>query len=208
MKNNCKVTKGNFNSLVNEVGISRREVESILQQLKSAKLNTIIPTDVVYGEKIIHYYFRRCSTFSIELIAVVEHNGEDVVSTRRTYTVANVFPTRIKYYYEAFIELFNEMKELADSISREELRKEAAAAREADEGKEILVWLARKEITVDGGEIELELFKEDNGGYYVIATVKSGEFDDEWIRESVTDWAWFFCMELTRVEVRKEVGNE
>lgn len=83
------------------------------------------------------------------------------------------------------------------------MRKEAAAAREANEGNEILVWLARKEITVDGGEIELELYKEDNGGYYVIATVKYGEFDDEWIRESVTDWGWFFCMGLTRVEVRK-----
>ena len=90
-------------------------------------------------------------------------------------------------------------------MSREELRKEAAAAREADEGNEILVWLARKEITVDGGEIELELCNEENGGYYVIAAIKSGEFDEEWIRESVTDWAWFFCMELTRVEVRKEV---
>lgn len=93
-------------------------------------------------------------------------------------------------------------------MSREELRKEAAAAREADEGNEILVWLAHKEITVDGGEIELELYKEDNGGYYVIATVKSGEFDDEWIRESVKDWAWFFCLELTRVEVRKEGCDE
>ena len=93
-------------------------------------------------------------------------------------------------------------------MSREELRKEAAEAREADEGNEILVWLAHKEITVDGGEIELELYKEDNGGYYVIATVKSGEFDDEWIRENVTDWAYFFCLELTRVEVRKEGCDE
>lgn len=111
-----KVTKSNYDSIVNEVGISRREVESILQQLKSAKLNTIIPTDVVYGKKIIKYYFRRCSTFSIELIAIVEDHGEDVISTRRTCTVANVFPTRIKYYYEVLIEQFREMKELADSI--------------------------------------------------------------------------------------------
>ena len=90
-------------------------------------------------------------------------------------------------------------------MSREELRKEAAAAREANEGKDVLLWLATKTVKVEGGEIELELCKEENGGYYVIAAIKSGEFDEEWIRESVTDWAWFFCMELTRVEVRKEV---
>lgn len=88
--------------------------------------------------------------------------------------------------------------------SREELRKEAAAAREANEGLELLLWLATKTVEVDGGKIELELYKDDDGGYYVIATVKSGEFDEEWIRESVRDWGWFFCMELTRVEVRKE----
>lgn len=93
-------------------------------------------------------------------------------------------------------------------MNREELRKEAAAAREANEGKDVLLWLATKTVKVDGGEIQLELCKENNGGYYVTATVKYGEFDDEWIRENVTDWAYFFCMELTRVEVRKEVGNE
>ena len=93
-------------------------------------------------------------------------------------------------------------------MNSEELRKEAAAAREANEGKDVLLWLATKTVKVEGGEIELELRKEENGGYYVIAAIKSGEFDEEWIRESVKDWAWFFCMELTRVEVRKEGCDE
>ena len=93
-------------------------------------------------------------------------------------------------------------------MNREELRKEAAAAREANECLEVMLWFSHKEITVDGGEIELDLYKDDDGGYYVIATIKSGEFDEEWIRDSVRDWAHFFCMELTRVEVRKEVGDE
>ena len=182
-----KVTKENYDSLVNEVGISRREVESIVKQLKSADIGGEIRTDVVYGGGTVSYCFRRVSSFAIELTAAVCKHGDVVYRERKAYTVANIFPTRVRYFFGNLLTAAEEMEKAADFYAK--------------------VSVGITVIKIGDSSVELELHENDNGRT-VVAIIQDGNAAENDVRNIVGELADFFGCTLQGIEVRKGGDDE
>lgn len=182
-----KVTKENYDSLVNEVGISRREVESIVKQLKNADIGGEIRTDVVYGGGTVSYCFRRVSSFEIELTAAVCKHGDVVYRERKAYTVANIFPTRVRYFFGNLLTAAEEIEEAADFYAR--------------------VSVGITVIAVGDSSVELELHENDEGRT-VVAIIQNGNAAENDVKNIIEELADFFGCTLQGIEVRKEADDE
>ena len=177
-----KVTKENYDSLVNEVGISRREVESIVKQLKNADIGGEIRTDVVYGGCTVSYCFRRVSSFEILLTAAVCKHGDVVYRERKAYTVANIFPTRVRYFFGNLLTAAEEIEEAADFYEK--------------------VSIGITVITIGDSSVEMELHENDEGRT-VVATIQDGSATEKQVKNIVGDLADFFDCKLNSVKIRK-----